>query len=45
METTEKGESFLFVNNDVQNVWFKIILTTVANIDELIFFMGYNRNL
>jgi predicted sugar kinase len=29
METTEKGECFLFVNNDVQNVSLKMIPTLV----------------
>ena len=29
METTEKGECFLFVNNDVQNVSLKMIPTLI----------------
>ena len=41
METTEKGECFLFVNNDVQNVLLKMIPTLVEEEHQEVFGFGY----
>lgn len=37
METTEKGECFLFVNNDVQNVSLKMIPTLIEEQHQKVF--------
>ncbi len=37
METTEKGECFLFVNNDVQNVSFKMIPNLIEEQHQKVF--------
>ena len=41
METTEKGECFLFVNNDVQNVLLKMIPTLVEEEHQEVFGFVY----
>tara|TARA_B110000967_G_scaffold75199_1_gene77776 strand:- start:9567 stop:9800 length:234 start_codon:yes stop_codon:yes gene_type:complete len=46
METTVKGDCFLFVNNDVQNVSLKMILNMVEDINEemLVSYMDFIPN-
>lgn len=41
METTEKGECFLFVNNDVQNVSLKMIPTLIEEHHQKVFVFVY----